>query len=115
MTIAAISIACSGKEEYKSVDFKEFKEVVATPNAQLVDVRTAEEYSSGHIPGATNIDVKSPDFDSQICSLDKSRPVAVYCRSGRRSKIAADRLVKAGFEVIEFDGGFLSWEGETEK
>jgi len=61
-----------------------------------------------------NIDVKSDDFDKQITTLDVSRPVAVYCRSGRRSKVAAARLSKAGYEVIELNNGILSWPGKLE-
>ena len=106
---------CQAKSGFTSVDAKAFAEEIAKPQVQLVDVRTAEEYQQGHIPAAVNIDVNSPDFDSRIAELGKERPVALYCRSGRRSKIAANRVAAQGFKVVELDGGVLSWQGELER
>ena len=106
---------CQAKNGFTSVDAKTFAVEIAKPQVQLVDVRTAEEYQQGHIPAAVNIDVNSPDFDSRIAELDKERSVALYCRSGRRSKIAAARVVELGFKVVELDGGVLSWQGELEQ
>ena len=110
----AAFLGCNGQAAYKSVDVAAFAEAISNSDVQLVDARTASEYVEGHIPGAVNIDVKSNDFDKQIASLDASRPVAVYCRSGRRSKAAAARLSKAGYEVIELNSGILSWPGILE-
>ena len=77
---------------------------------QLVDVRTAEEYSAGHIPGALNIDVLKDDFvHVATLRLAKDRRVAVYCRSGKRSLKAAQLLVKQGFQVVNLKGGWLEW------
>ncbi len=115
LAIATTITGCSGNKGYESVDSQKFEEFLITPNVQLVDSRTPEEFSEGHIPGAQNINIKSEDFDAQICSLDKSQPVAVYCRGGRRSKEAAKRLVNAGFKVVELDSGILSWKGAIEK
>ena len=81
-----------------------------TPGAVLLDVRTPQEYSEGHIPGSLNINVKDEQFSS--CAddlLDKDKEVAVYCRSGRRSRTAADILVKKGFKVYNLDKGILNW------
>ena len=79
---------------------------------QLVDVRTPEEFAEGHIPDALNINVMDENFiDLAISSLDRKRAVAVYCRSGRRSKTAAGELAKEGFKVVELEGGFLGWNG----
>lgn len=100
---------------FKSIDTQRFASVISNPEVQLVDVRTAEEYAEGHIVGAINIDVQSPDFAQKISALDKSRKVAVYCRSGRRSKMAAEQLTAAGYKVIDLDGGIQSWTGEIEK
>lgn len=80
-----------------------------------MDARTPEEFNEGHIPGAVNIDVKGENFDAKVAELDKSRPVAVYCRSGRRSKVAAERMTNAGLNVTELSEGILSWKGEVVK
>ena len=89
---------------------------ISDSNVQLVDVRTAEEFADGHIPGAVNIDVKRDDFDELAAAgLDSGRPVAVYCRSGARSKVAAKRLAGKGFTVYELDNGFMNWDGPKEK
>ena len=102
---------CSAKG-FESVEAAEFAREIAKEGVQLVDVRTASEYAEGHIPNAVNIDVYSPDFAEQIAKLDKEQTVAIYCRSGRRSKSAAEQAVKLGFKVVELDGGVLSWRGK---
>ena len=105
---------CTAKG-FVSVDADEFVREIAKSGVQLVDVRTAEEYANGHIPNAVNVDVYQPDFAKQIAKLDKRQTVALYCRSGRRSKSAAEQAVKLGFKVVELDGGILSWQGELER
>ncbi len=117
LTILALSIlmSCQAQSDFKSVDIKEFKIEIEKSDVQLLDVRTVKEYSEGHIPGAINIDVNAFDFDEKIKTLDKNKNVAVYCRSGRRSKMAAEKLTASGFKVIELNTGFLSWDGEVEK
>ena len=81
-----------------------------TINAQLIDVRTEDEFNGGHIKNAKNIDWNGNDFDAQLTSLDKTKPLLVYCLSGGRSKKAAAKLTELGFkEVLELDGGYLAW------
>ena len=116
LLLAATSlVGCQSNTAFKSVDVQQFAEVIANKDVQLVDARTPEEFSEGHIPGAVNMDVKSENFDTQIAQLDSSRPVAVYCRSGRRSKLAAERMVNAGLQVTELSDGILSWKGKVVK
>ena len=93
---------------------KEFAATIANNDIQLIDVRTPDEFDSGHIPDAYNIDVQSPDFDYRSNKLDKSKPVAVYCRSGARSKIAAKALSKKGYTVYELNNGIMNWDGPVE-
>lgn len=117
LTVFALVLfmSCNAQSEFKSVGVEEFKAEMSKSGVQLVDVRTAQEYSEGHIPGAMNIDVNASDFDEKIKALDKKENVAIYCRSGRRSKMAANKLTAAGFKVIELNTGFLSWDGAVEK
>ena len=105
---------CSAKG-FVSVGADEFAHEIAKEGVQLVDVRTAAEYADGHIPNSVNIDVLAENFAERIATLDKSRPVALYCRSGRRSKSAAEQAAKLGFTVVELDGGVLSWRGKLER
>lgn len=81
----------------------------ADPSIQLVDVRTPEEYAEGRIGGAVNIDVRDSCFVSDaVGQLDKSRPVAVYCKGGVRSRNAARQLSSLGFKVYNLDKGYDS-------
>ena len=114
LVVAAIFVfsACK-KSTFVSVDAARFAEEITRKGVQIVDVRTATEFAEGHIPGAVNMDVNSPDFDQQITTLDTSKTVALYCRSGRRSKIAAEKVTATGCKVVELDGGILSWRGEV--
>lgn len=84
-------------------------------NYIILDVRRPDEYAEGHIPGAIN--VPNEEIGSaEISELpDKSQLILVYCRSGRRSKEAAEKLVKLGYtNIVEF-GGILDWKGEIQK
>lgn len=109
--------ACSNGKGYTSVSVDEFAKVIADNQVQLIDTRTEAEFNEGHIPGAINIDVNESDFEAKVGQkIDKTRPVALYCRGGRRSKIAAERIVALGYDdITELNTGFLSWTGEVEK
>jgi thioredoxin len=109
--IILFSISCSNSQIFKSVEVAAFKATLdKTINAQLIDVRTADEFNGGHIDKAKNIDWNGNDFDAQATSLDKTKPIFVYCLSGGRSKKAAAKLIELGFkEVIELNDGYLAW------
>ncbi|NLN25997.1 MAG: rhodanese-like domain-containing protein [Bacteroidetes bacterium] len=78
---------------------------------QLIDVRTPEEYEEKHIPYSQNICVTDKNFKERASKLDKNRPIYVYCRSGKRSADAAQRLRQMGFkEVYDMEGGIIRWE-----
>lgn len=82
------------------------------PAALIIDVRTPGEFSKGHLVNAKNIDWNGNDFEKQISTFDKSKPVFVYCLSGGRSAAAASLMRKQGFkEVYELDGGIMKWRG----
>ncbi|MBO7169202.1 MAG: rhodanese-like domain-containing protein [Rikenellaceae bacterium] len=105
---------CSAGSHFTSLDVDAIGAEIQKPGVQIVDVRTPAEYDSAHIPGAINIDVTADDFEQNIQVLSKKHTVAVYCRSGRRSKTAAEILAKAGYRVVELNGGILSWRGSLE-
>ncbi len=90
---------------------KEFaQKIKETPTAQVVDVRTPEEFSEGYISGAVNIDWNNDRFAEQVSKIDKDKPTFVYCHSGRRSSSAAEKMRAMGFkEVYELSGGIQSW------
>lgn len=77
---------------------------------QLIDVRTPEEFSEGYLQHSLNIDWKGAGFEEQLGLLDQSKPVFTYCRSGRRSIAAANKMRSKGFEVYELRGGILEWK-----
>lgn len=105
--------------DFKSVSVDEFATLIADPEVQRLDVRTVAEYSEGHIPGSINVNVLDDAFEAVADSvLQKDKPVAVYCRSGKRSKKAAGILSKKGYTIYDLDKGFIGWEGagkEVEK
>ena len=102
---------CAQKQQYVSYAPAEFEKLLKeNPAVQLVDVRRSDEFQAGHIDKAVLIDVSGADFMKKANTLlDKSKPVAVYCRSGKRSKEAAGQLSKEGFVVYELDSGYLGW------
>lgn len=95
---------------YSNVGVDEFQALIADPSMQLLDVRTQEEFDEGHIARALLADVNDSTFvDRAVSLLDKQRPVAVYCRSGRRSARAASLLVEQGYTVTNLNGGVMAW------
>ena len=108
-----VCFACSSKggDKYQSLTTDDFEALLNKQEVQLVDVRTGVEFSEKHIPGAMNINIMDDSFALHADSLlQKSIPVAVYCRSGKRSRKAAEVLSKKGFKVYNLDKGILSWE-----
>ncbi|MBR3441291.1 MAG: MBL fold metallo-hydrolase [Bacteroidales bacterium] len=101
----------SCKAGYTNLDLDQFaSKVEAYPPVCLVDVRTPEEFSEGHIMGAVNYDWYDSLFvDNISAAFDKSAPLYVYCRSGKRASEASAALAKAGFEVYNLEGGYISW------
>jgi rhodanese-related sulfurtransferase len=79
------------------------------PDDVLVDVRTAEEFNQGHIQKAINIDLNSPNFQSEVLKLDKSKTYIVFCRSGNRSLTASKIMANAGLKVINSSEGMAAW------
>lgn len=114
LLLVLVFASCNGQnsKEIKTIDSKAFAEkMAATPNPQILDVRTPEEFTSDHIDNAKNINWLGTTFVSDVEKLDKSQPVFVYCKSGGRSQKAAEKLNELGFKTIyQLDGGILKWD-----
>ena len=99
---------------YRQIGMDEALRMMAEESGYIIlDVRRADEYSAGHIPGAINLPNESITTSELPELPDKNQLIMVYCRSGRRSKEASEKLVKLGYtNVVEF-GGIIDWPGET--
>jgi thioredoxin 1 len=109
LTLAIASCQNStGNGEKLSVD--EFEKLLSTSkSAQLIDVRTPDEFESGHLKDAINININSADFDQKINALLKEKPVFVYCLSGGRSSKAASIMKSKGIKTVYEMPGIISW------
>ena len=111
-------VGCSdgGSVTYEQISGAEAKALMDSESGYvIIDARTQEEYDQGHIPGAIMI----PEYEiadrAEKELPDKDQLILVYCRSGRRSKIAAEELVKLGYTNVKEFGGIIYWEYETVK
>ena len=109
----------SSRVVYRSLSVDAFARVVERDDVVLVDVRTPEEYSAGHLRGVEcNFNVRSATFFKDYQSLPKDKLIAVYCKGGGRSKQVAGVLAGNGYKVVELAVGYDGWVkagGETEK
>ena len=103
--------------DFKIVDANEFAKYIQDKNVTVLDVRTPAEHAEGYIPGTDfNIDVLEDSYTKIATEkLPKEKPVALYCRSGNRSKKAARILVDKGYEVVELGTGFRGWVAAGKK
>ena len=104
-------LGCTAQQQnFESLDVDAFEKVISDTSVVRLDVRSIDEYASGHIAKAINIDVMKDDFKTKATSLlPKDKTIALYCRSGRRSKKAAGILVENGYKVIELNSGISGW------
>jgi len=98
-------------DKFEVLDKNAFKAAIRQKKVQLVDVRTPREYKGGHIGKAVNIDLfQGGSFKQAFEKFDKNKPVYLYCRSGSRSKKAAQKILDMGFEkVYDLQGGYMRW------
>ena len=100
---------------YVNITAEEAKENMDSEEGYIIlDVRTQEEYDEGHIPGAIVISHEEIAEKAEEVLTDKDQLILVYCRSGRRSKIAAEALVELGYTNIKEFGGIIDWPYEVE-
>ena len=100
---------------YVNITAEEAKQIMDSEEGYIIlDVRTQEEYDQGHIPGAIVISHEKIAEKAEDVLTDKDQLILVYCRSGRRSKIAAEALVELGYTNIKEFGGIIDWPYEIE-
>ena len=100
---------------YMNITAEEAKRIMDSEEGYIIlDVRTREEYDEGHIPGATQITHEEIAEKAENVLTDKEQLILVYCRSGRRSKIAAEALAELGYTNIKEFGGIIDWPYEVE-
>ena len=106
--ISLTGCSSSSNESVTNVEAEAFLSQISSGEVIVLDVRTPEEFNAGHLSGALNLDVQSGQFETELPKLDKAATYAIYCRSGRRSTIAAEKMANAGFtNIINFNqGGF---------
>jgi len=102
--------------QYHQISQDEAKKMMEKDDGHvIVDVRTWEEYAEGHIVGAICIPNESISYAQPADLPDKDQIILVYCRSGRRSKEAAEKLARMGYTAVYEFGGIITWTGDTEK
>ncbi len=99
---------------YKNITAEEAKDIIDTESGYLIlDVRTQEEFEQGHIPNAVNLDYQEIAQKAEEVLPDKNQKILIYCRSGRRSKIAAQELLDMGYTSLYEFGGIIDWPYDT--
>lgn len=88
-----------------------FNKKVAGKSVQLIDIRTPQEFASGHIQGAHNVDYYSATFSADIDTFAKNKPLYIYCRSGNRTSLASEQLLKMGYtQLFDLQSGIVGWK-----
>lgn len=110
--ICILFSCANSNENVKTITVDDLKlKIREDKNIQILDVRTSSETSDGVIFNAIQVNLISNSFETRsIDVLNKDKPVYVYCRSGRRSKIAAGILADNGYDVYNVKGGYVAWE-----
>lgn len=114
LIVPLVILSCKGQtsKNIKTIEVTDYaSKIKETPNPQILDVRTPEEFVSGHIDNAENVNWLGDNFVATATKYDKTKPVFVYCKTGGRSKQAAEKLESLGFTTIyNLEGGILKWE-----
>lgn len=111
--VALMVMSCASQEcqvDYKTVDVATFDAGIKDADILILDVRTPQEYASGHIPGSVNIDYFDSEIEAKLQQLDADTPVFIYCKSGNRSGKASAILKKLCFKKVQdLQGGITAW------
>ena len=101
---------------YQQITQSEAKKIMdSNEDCIILDVREQDEFDAGHIPGAILLPYTKIESKAETMLSDKGKQILVYCRSGRRSKIAAESLAKLGYANVKEFGGIINWKYEVEK
>lgn len=113
----AIKIADKAeKTDYEQISPADAKKIIDSGEEHIIlDVREQDEYDEGHIAGAILIPYTEIENKAQELLPDKHKTILVYCRSGRRSKIASESLIKLGYDNVKEFGGIIDWPYDIEK
>ena len=99
------------QDSIQVLSIPQFEKMAAKMKSKIIDVRTPEEVAEGHLADATTVNFLSPDFASQVAGLNKKGTYLLYCRSGSRTRKAADAMQKMGFKhVYMLEGGINAWK-----
>lgn len=98
------------RAKVKKISIEEFEEMKEEENTVILDVRSAEEFEAGHVPGAVNVPINADDFDQQLEALDKNRTYLVHCAKGIRSGRATGKMRGSFKSLYDFPGGFEAWK-----
>ena len=114
--VAILLVSCANSQEVcMNITPETAKQIMDTSKDYVIlDVRTQEEFDQAHIPGAILIPNDQISAEAERVLMDKNQLILVYCRSGRRSKLAAEELVKLGYTNIKEFGGIIDWPYEVE-
>ena len=108
--MASCASVKSARVNFRSLDVETFAKFIEKDDVYLVDVRTPEEFSAGHLPDVDhNLDVRSATFFKDYQSLPKDKTIALYCKGGGRSKQVAGVLAGNGYKVVELAVGYDGW------
>ncbi|MBB2148157.1 thioredoxin domain-containing protein [Pedobacter gandavensis] len=112
LVIGCFLFSISSATFAQTIPAVEFQNQLKTDNkAVLLDVRTSEEYNSGHLEQAKNLNIYDQSFKEELSKMDKTQPVYVYCKGGGRSANAVKQMQELGFtSVYELKGGIMAWE-----
>ncbi|MBQ4914691.1 rhodanese-like domain-containing protein [Maribacter sp. MMG018] len=115
LTTVISSCNSQSDNQVQIIDIETLKTEAIGKDVQLVDVRTPEEYNAGHIDDAININVLDTEtFNKKVLSLDKEKPVYIYCKVGGRSNKASQILKELGFKTIyDYSGGYTEWSAKN--
>ena len=104
-------ISQENNQVYEVLSYVDFKNQISNNKVLLFDVRTMEEYNTGHLKGSVNIDFYEQElFNKFFKKVEKSKPIYIYCRSGNRSKKSSEKLKELGFvKVYDLKGGYKNW------